>query len=92
MNNVDIKIYMAGVKKFFNSNTDDLKNLIPLEKKEEFYNLIESEAEKNFSQGEEIPLTQKQYIEICVKLNNVPHKRKKTELFFENSFGKICLN
>jgi len=90
--NVDVKIYMAGVKKFFDSNEEDLKNLIPLTKKQEFYELIESFAENNVEKGEEIPLTQKQYIDICLKLNGGPPKKKKVSIFFENSFGKLCLN
>jgi hypothetical protein len=90
--NVDVKIYLAGVKKFFDSNEEDLKNLIPLSKKQEFYKLIELVAESNVEKGEEIPLTQNQYIDICVKLNGVPPKKKKPSIFFENSYGKICLN
>ena len=90
--NVDVKIYLAGVKKFFNSNEEDLKNLIPLSKKQEFYKLIELVAESNVEKGEEIPLTQNQYIDICVKLNGGPPKKKEPSIFFENSFGKVCLN
>ncbi len=89
--NVDVKIYIAGIKKFFDSNESDLKNLIPLDKKQEFYKSIELMAEKNFLKGEEIPLTQKQFIEICVELNGSP-KKKIDKLFFENSFGKFGLN
>jgi hypothetical protein len=90
--NVDVKIYLAGVKKFFDANEQDLKNLIPLDKKKEFYKLIESVAEGNIKKGEEIPLTQNQYIDICIELNGGPIKKKETSIFFENPFGKFCLN
>jgi hypothetical protein len=93
---VDVKIYIAGVKKFFNSNEDDLKSLVPLEKKEEFYKEIEKVAQKNFDSGEEITLTQSQYIDICLKLNGGPKKNKEKRReqiqFIENAFGKIFLN
>lgn len=93
---VDVKIYVAGVKKFFNSNEDDLKSLIPLEKKEEFYNEIEKVAQKNYDKGDEITLTQSQYLDICVKLNGGPKKNKikhrEQIQFIENAFGKIFLN
>ncbi len=81
--NVDVKIYLAGVKKFFDSNEEDLKNLIPLSKKQEFYKLIELVAESNVEKGEEIPLTQNQYIDICVKLNGVPPKKRNPQYFLK---------
>lgn len=93
---VDVTIYIAGVKKFFNSNEDDLKSLVPLEKKEEFYKEIEKVAQQNFDSGEEITLTQSQYIDICLKLNGGPKKNKEKHReqiqFIENAFGKIFLN
>jgi len=93
---VDVKIYIAGVKKFFNTNEDDLKSLVPLEKKEEFYKEIEKVAQQNFDSGEEITLTQSQYIDICLKLNGGPKKNKEKRReqiqFIENAFGKIFLN
>ena len=93
---VDVKIYVAGVKKFFNSHEDDLKSLIPIDKKEEFYKEIENVAQQNYDKGEEITLTQSQYLDICVKLNGGPKKDKVKQRqqiqFIENAFGKIFLN
>jgi hypothetical protein len=37
-------------------------------------------------------LTQNQYIDICIELNGGPIKKKETTIFFENPFGKVCLN
>lgn len=97
--NVDVKIYIANVKKFFDSNEEDLKNLVPLDKKGEFYKEIELVAEENYKNGNEIELTKTQYIDICLKLNGVPEKsktlkkeRREQIQFIENAFGKIFLN
>lgn len=91
--NVDVEIYMSNIIKFFNSNPNDLINLVPLDKKEEFFEKIRILAEKNLENGEEAALTQKQLIQICIELNN--KKPKHTELpakYFSTKFGDFCLN
>ncbi len=91
--NVDVQIYISEFKRFFNQNPDDLKNLIPINLKDEFYEVVSNIAELNEKEGREIPLTQKQLIEICVKLNGGPKKKKMVQSFImETKFGNIFLN
>ena len=89
--NVDVKIYMAQIKKFFDENPNDLGNLIPLNLKEQFYERVEVMADSNSKEGKEIPLTRKQLIDICVELNGNP-KKKDENIFIETEFGKLFLN
>ena len=67
--NVDVEIYMNNIVKFFKSNPNDLLNLVPKEKEDEFYDKIREVAIENADKGEDAPLTQKQMIDICVVLN-----------------------
>ena len=68
---VDVKIYIAGVKKFFNSNEDDLKSLVPLiDVARCFKNMEEREDIKSeiFNLTKEA-ITVKEVAEICKKYN-----------------------
>ena len=96
--NVDVEIYMNNIVKFFKSNPNDLLNLIPKDKEDEFYEKIREMANKNAENGEDAPLTQKQMIEICVVLNGKTVKEdKKIEeklesYMLDTKFGIIYLN
>ena len=94
--NVDIEIYVSNIVKFFSENPEDLKNLIPLDKKEEFFKKIRDEASNNHDKGEEISLTQKQMIDICVILNGkIPEEDKLNKLdksLVRTKFGIYSLN
>lgn len=89
--NVDVKIYIAQIKKFFDDNPTDLGNLIPLNLKEQFYDKVKVAAVSNSDDGKEIPLTRQQLIDICVELNGSP-KKKGESIFVETNFGKLFLN
>ena len=96
--NVDVEIYMNNIVKFFKSNPNDLLNLIPKDKEEEFYSKIREAAYENIEKGEDAPLTQKQMINICVILNGKEPKdekviEEKLEPYMMNTkFGIIILN
>jgi len=66
---VDVEIYMNNIIKFFKENPNDLFNLIPKNKEEEFYKKLREEAIKNYEKGEEVNLTQKQIVEICAEIH-----------------------
>jgi hypothetical protein len=66
---VDVEIYMNNIIKFFRDNPKDLLNLVPKDKENEFYLKMKEQAFENYEKGDEIPLTQKQIILICVELN-----------------------
>ena len=91
---VDVEIYMNNIIKFFRENEKDLLNLVPKDKEEEFYVKIRETAFKNYDKGNEVGLTQKQLIEICVKLNGKEYKdnKKIDKTFIETNYGRICLN
>lgn len=88
---VDVKIYVSNLKKFFNENPSDLANLIPVDRSQEFFQEVEEIAISNFEGGKEIPLTRQQLINLCVKLNGNPPK-KGDEVFVELPYGKFFLN
>ena len=91
---IDVEIYMNNIIKFFRDNPKDLLNLITKDKEEEFYKEIKQVAISNSDKSEEVSLTQKQFIEICVKLNG--KKDTKTEkinkFFIDTKYGRIYLN
>ena len=70
---------MNNIVKFFKSNPKDLLNLIPQDKEDEFYDKIREVAIKNIDSGEDVSLTQKQMIDICVVLNGKKVKEEKVE-------------
>jgi len=87
---VDVEIYMNNITKFFRDNPKDLLNLVPKDKENEFYLKMKEQAYENYEKGEEIPLTQKQIILICVELNQTllePQKMTMSDLL--NNKSKI---
>lgn len=81
---VDVEIYMNNIIKFFKENPNDLLNLVPKNKEEEFYKKLREAAFKNYEKGEEVNLTQKQIIEICAEIHG--KLKKKSE---PKSIGEI---
>lgn len=95
---VDVEIYMNNIVKFFKSNPNDLLNLVPKDKEDEFYDKIRETAIQNVDKGEDASLTQKQMIDICVVLNGkIPKEDKIVEEKLQSyiigtKFGPIFLN
>lgn len=90
---VEVEIYMSNIIKFFKQNERELLNLVPKNKEEEFYSKIREVASFNHKKGDEVSLTQKQMIDICVQINNVSDIPKKVQGVFQlTRFGNICLN
>ena len=94
--NVDVEIYMNGIVKFFKNNPDDLFTLIPKGKEDEFYDKIRNTSLKNINKGDDVSLTQKQILDICVILNgkdpNSSKKEKLENFIMKTKFGNIILN
>jgi hypothetical protein len=77
---VDVEIYMNNVVKFFRENQNDLLNLVPKDKEEEFYSKLREVAFQNYENGEEVNLTREQIIEICTNIHGKTKKvREKKE-------------
>ena len=93
---VDVEIYMNNLVKFFKENPKDLLNLIPQEKEDEFYKKIREVALINYEKGDEISLTQKQFIDICRELHgqilSTPETIVPNNIIIQTKFGEICLN
>jgi len=94
--NVDVEIYLNGVIKFFKSNPKDLFTLIPEGKELDFYDKIREVSLINLDKGDDVSLTQKQILDICVILNgknpNDPKPEKLKSHMINTKFGTIFLN
>lgn len=92
---VDVDIYMNNILKFFKENQNELLNLVPKEKEQEFYIKIRKTALKNYENGIEVSLTRKQLVDICVEINEKKEKvinYRDDRIFQKFPFGTICLN
>ena len=74
--NVDIEIYMNNIIKFFKENPNDLLNLVPKTKEEEFYSKLREVVNQNYEKGEEVNLTKNQIIIICAEIHGKTKKVK----------------
>lgn len=94
MKNLDVEIYMNTVVKFFNENPNDLYNFVSDDKKHLFFDKIKEVATRNAESGEEIVLTQKQFIDICLELNEKEHLASKfmERTHLKTKWGYICWN
>jgi hypothetical protein len=91
--NVDIEIYMSNIIKFFKENPQDLLNLIPESKKNEFFDKVREFAIKNADKGDEVSLTRQQLIDICLEVNDKPKEiEKKSNIIIPTIYGDYCLN
>lgn len=93
--NIDVEIYIKNFVNFFESNPNELMDLIGDTLKEVFYDKVKEQCYKNLDNGEEITLTQKQLIDIVVDI-----KKGKPDVnvlltngvFQQTKFGLISLN
>jgi hypothetical protein len=93
MKNVDVDIYVSQLISFFNNNPNDLIDLIGDSLKESFYEKIKEQCFKNVKDGDEVSLTQKQIIDIVVKLKQGKVIESKIHsIVQETKFGNIFLN
>ena len=85
---------MNNIIKFFKENPNDLLNLVPKEKENEFYTKVRETAIQNSENGIEVSLTQSQMVKICAILNGKDPilDRKVSKIFEISKFGLICLN
>ena len=90
---VELEIYINNIVKFFTKNPKDLSNLVPLEKKEEFFSKIRETASLNVEKGDEPALTKKQFIEVCVEINGKnPELDIKKNPIVLTKWGEYSLN
>jgi hypothetical protein len=92
--NLEVELYMSNVIKFFNENPKDLMNFVTQERKDEFFQKIKEKALENVEKGEEVVLTQQQFIDICVGMNEKQVKEFQylKKIMVKTAYGQICWN
>ncbi len=93
--NVECEIYISNMINFFEKNPNDLIDMIGDEDKQNFYDKIREYTYKNFENGEEVTLTQKQLLDILVKLHKSTEKIKEIEVMVpihKTKWGEFILN
>jgi hypothetical protein len=92
-NNVDCEIYISGFINFFEKNPKDLQNLLGEMDKEKFFMEVRITVYQNFDKGEEITLTQKQLLDILVKLHGKSTKVVEVMVpIHKTKWGEYILN
>jgi hypothetical protein len=89
---VEVDIYMSNIIKFFKSNPNELTSLVTKDKEDKFYGEIKKVAIENEKIGQEVALTKKQLIDICVELNKIKKQYIEYQAFQSTKFGNLCLN
>lgn len=91
---LEVELYMSNVIKFFNENPKDLMNFVTQDKKDEFFQKIKEKALENVEKGEEVVLTQQQFIDICVNMNEKQVKEFQylKKIMVTTKYGQICWN
>lgn len=91
---LEVELYMSNVIKFFNENPKDLMNFVTQDKKDEFFQKIKEKALENVKKGEEVVLTQQQFIDICVNMNEKQVKEFQylKKIMVTTKYGQICWN
>jgi hypothetical protein len=92
--NLEVGLYMNNVIKFFNENPNDLIKFVTEDKKDEFFQKIKEKALENVEKGEEVVLTQQQFIDICVVMNEQQVKEFQyfKKIMVNTPYGQICWN
>jgi hypothetical protein len=93
--NIDVEIYIKNFVNFFESNPNELMDLIGDTLKEVFYDKVKEQCYKNLDNGEEITLTQKQLIDIVVDIKRVKPDMNillTNGVFQKTKYGLISLN
>jgi hypothetical protein len=93
MKNIDIEIYISNLISFFENNPNDLISLIGDLQKNEFYEKLKQQSEKNFDEGKDIILSREQIVNIVVELKIPDIKNKNIDkIIHKTKFGDIILN
>lgn len=90
--NVDVQIYLSNFKSFFNNNPNDLIDLIGINDKDKFFEMVKSFVIKNFEEGDELELTKKQLVDILLILTRDRVQEKVDSVILKGPYGDIILN
>jgi hypothetical protein len=92
----EVEIYMNQFKGFFEKNPNDLTELIGKSNIEDFYDEVRKQSIKNYENGDDVSLTQRQIIDIVVKLNKIENNeseiKKIEQIIIKTEFAEFSLN
>ena len=95
MKNIDVEIYINQLIRFFETNPNDLMQLIGELQKEIFYDKLREKCEQNYLEDKDITLTREQIIDVVLELkfHDTPEKEESVSNFIQKTkFGDIILN
>lgn len=98
MGNVDCEVYIRQLITFFESNPNDLMMLIGTGQKQEFFDKLREQCEKNSQESDDHIITKKQMIDIILQLKmpelvDTEESIEKIQKFIQKTkWGDIILN
>jgi hypothetical protein len=92
----EVEIYMNQFKGFFEKNPNDLTELIGKSNINDFYDEVKKQSIKNYENGDDVSLTQRQIIDIVIKLNKIENNdseiKKIEQTIIKTKFAEFSLN
>ena len=98
MGNVDCEIYMRQLITFFENNPNDLMELIGQVQKQEFFDKLREQCEKNSQESDDHIITRQQMVDIVIQLKmpemvNTEESIEKIQGFVQKTkWGDMILN
>ena len=98
MGNVDCEIYLRQLITFFENNPNDLMELIGQVQKQEFFDKLREQCEKNSQENDDHIITRQQMVDIVIRLKmpemeNTEESIEKIQVFIQKTkWGDIILN
>ena len=68
MGNVDCEVYLRQLITFFENNPNDLMELIGMVQKQEFFDKLREQCEKNSKESDDHIITRQQMVDIVIQL------------------------
>jgi hypothetical protein len=98
MKNIDCEVYVSQLITFFEKNPNDLMSLIGNLQKDDFYNKLREQCEKNSKESDDHIITKQQMIDIIIELK-IPNLSEETNtklivegIVHKTKWGEINLN
>ena len=98
MGNVDCEVYLRQLITFFEHNPNDLMELIGTVQKQEFFDKLREQCEKNSQESDDHIITRQQMVDIVIRLKmpemvNTEESIEKIQGFIQKTkWGNMILN
>lgn len=98
MGNVDCEVYLRQLITFFENNPNDLMDLIGSVQKQEFFDKLREQCEKNSQESDDHIITRQQMVDIVIRLKmpemvDTEESIEKIQGFIQKTkWGNIILN